>query len=525
MKRTMKFLATIAAAMIVCVLGSCRSDEIAPRIPEQEEGEQLHTMIVKLDIAKSEFDAVGTRSVSDGTGWKEGDVVYLLFNCADGSKVTGDAVYRSATQDWSLSYNGNLTRNESMGVQAFFIDGSVSKSESRLNFTGLDGYYYASGSYYYPSGGSMNIAVSLAPYTSRIRFKGVSGTSITVGGIMYCVGLTQPITGEYWYRTTPITLSVNSDGYTPYIYGNFANPSKPELTVLNSGTTFLAECSSGMFQTGKSGWMDIPTANNHNGWMTIYPVTGLTLDKTSIVVDKGKTATLTATVAPANAYDKTLTWTSSDTNVATVSNAGVVTAKAGGTATITATSNYDSSKKATCQVAVTDAVDLGLTSRTLWANMNVGATSESDYGSYFAWGELTTKSSYSSTNYSYNSNPDILPIERDAARANWGGSWQMPTKEQFSELSSECTWTWMQINNTWGYKVSSKKNPNYIFLPAAGYYSASSRYSSGNYGLYWSKTFYSSTSAYYLYFSGSFYRPTDYEYRYYGHSIRPVISK
>lgn len=66
----------------------------------------------------------------------------------------------------------------------------------------------------------------------------------------------------------------------------------------------------------------------------------------------GGTETLTATVAPENAMDMTIVWSTSDESMATVSDAGVVTAVAAGTTTITATSNDDNTKFATCAVTV-----------------------------------------------------------------------------------------------------------------------------------------------------------------------------
>lgn len=80
------------------------------------------------------------------------------------------------------------------------------------------------------------------------------------------------------------------------------------------------------------------------------PVTGVTLDKTTLDLTIGETATLTATVAPANASKKTVSWSSSDTNVATIDN-GVVKAISAGTATITVTTK-DGNKTATCTVTV-----------------------------------------------------------------------------------------------------------------------------------------------------------------------------
>ena len=85
-------------------------------------------------------------------------------------------------------------------------------------------------------------------------------------------------------------------------------------------------------------------------------VTGITLNKTTASVVKGKTVALTATVTPDTATDKTIKWTTSNKNVATVSTDGVVTAVAAGTAIITATAADDREVKATCKITVTNPV-------------------------------------------------------------------------------------------------------------------------------------------------------------------------
>lgn len=87
---------------------------------------------------------------------------------------------------------------------------------------------------------------------------------------------------------------------------------------------------------------------------TIVPVDSVSLNKATTSLQVGNTETLTATVLPANATDKTLTWSTSDSSKATINN-GVVTAIASGTATITATSNADNTKYDTCEVTITSA--------------------------------------------------------------------------------------------------------------------------------------------------------------------------
>jgi uncharacterized protein (TIGR02145 family) len=174
-------------------------------------------------------------------------------------------------------------------------------------------------------------------------------------------------------------------------------------------------------------------------------------------------------------------------------------------------------------------VDLGLSVK--WATCNVGAASPGDYGSYFAWGEISAKENYGRSNYKcgqakYNRADGRLFLEMsdDAARTNWGGGWRMPTKTEFDELINNCTWTWTTQDGKNGYKVTSKKNGNSIFLPATGRRYGSSVHSAGADGYYWSSSLRTDSPdfAWYLFFSSSFFSTRN-DYRCSGRSVRPVI--
>ena len=126
-----------------------------------------------------------------------------------------------------------------------------------------------------------------------------------------------------------------------------------------SSSTSVATVSNGQVTALKAGTATI-TVTTEDGGKTaacqvtvsakVYDVESVSLDKTSITLTEGDSQTLTATVYPANATNKKVSWKSSDESVATVSN-GKVTALKAGTATITVTTD-DGSKTATCQVTV-----------------------------------------------------------------------------------------------------------------------------------------------------------------------------
>ena len=169
-------------------------------------------------------------------------------------------------------------------------------------------------------------------------------------------------------------------------------------------------------------------------------------------------------------------------------------------------------------------VDLGLSVK--WATCNVGATTPEGYGDYFAWGETSTKTEYTEYNSKTyrKSMGDIKGNSNyDAARANWGGNWRMPTKAEMQELIDKCTWEWMTQNGVKGCKVTGP-NGNSIFLPAAGSRNGSSLYDAGSRSCYWNSTPHESISgrAYFLYFSDDFRRMSYYS-RYFGQSVRPVL--
>ena len=177
-------------------------------------------------------------------------------------------------------------------------------------------------------------------------------------------------------------------------------------------------------------------------------------------------------------------------------------------------------------------IDLGLPSGTKWACCNVGASKPKDYGSYFAWGETTTKEVYNWTKYihcdgSYNTchdlGTDIAGTQYDAATANWKAPWRMPTKEQCQELLEKCTSEWTTQNGVNGRKFTGP-NGGTIFLPAAGGRWDSDLYYAGSDGYYWSSTLdesraynawnlYFDSEEVYTYYGGN---------RYNGRSVRPV---
>ena len=125
--------------------------------------------------------------------------------------------------------------------------------------------------------------------------------------------------------------------------------------------------------------------------------------------------------------------------------------------------------------------------------------------------------------YGVADNITTLELSDDAANANWGGNWRIPTDTEFRELKDNCTWTWTKLNEVYGYKVTSNINGNSMFLPAAGErYNVSLLYKNTR-GMYWTSSLgYSCSGSYYFNMQSENKIEESSSYRYNGMTIRAV---
>ena len=164
------------------------------------------------------------------------------------------------------------------------------------------------------------------------------------------IGVTGALTGGARIGVTPETWP---DGNGQRAIATGADPATG-LTRYNmtSADMNCFQSDNGEYQTSLANNTVLLTKKG-GGTSENIPVTGITLNTTTASLEVGKTTTLTATVEPSDATNKSVTWRSSDNSVATVAADGTVTAVKAGTATITATAEGDNSKFATCTVTVT----------------------------------------------------------------------------------------------------------------------------------------------------------------------------
>ena len=319
-----------------------------------------------------------------------------------------------------------------------------------------------------------------------------------------------------WSSNRESVATVSADGLVTGVSEGTAT-----ITVTTVAGAFTANCTVTVSNTG-------------------VHVTGVTLDKSTMSLSVGCGGLLIPMVSPADAANDTITWQSSNPNAVRVSSGGRVFATGPGVSAITATT-VDGHFSATCQVSVEnnkpfESKDLGLSVQ--WATFNVGASSETDYGEYFAWAETEPKDSYSWENYKWgngftgnltkyvSSSTDKLSNEDDVVQVYWGDGWRMPTMSEQQELMDECDWVWTREGLVYGYRVTSRKlgyTDQSIFLPASGYMEGEELQDPMSAGRYWASTlFYTQTAQAYLINFSSSGKNWSVKNRSAGFTVRPV---
>jgi len=232
-------------------------------------------------------------------------------------------------------------------------------------------------------------------------------------------------------------------------------------------------------------------------------VTGISLNETTLTLVIGESETLAATVTPDNASDKTVTWESSDSTVATVDDNGKVTAVAEGTVTITAKA---SDKIAECVVTVIDPVEIN---GVRWARRNVDmpgtfAPNIASSGMFYQWNR---KIGWSPFNPLVNSNGGTewngaLPAGNTWEKINdpCPQGWRIPTIGELVALSNSSS-EWRIVNGVLGRQFGTV--PNTIFLPAGGwrFHVTGALNGTGTLGSYWSSTVGNASNAWFFYFN------------------------
>lgn len=195
------------------------------------------------------------------------------------------------------------------------------------------------------------------------------------------VTVTTPTSGVSVSPTTATIIKGQTRQLTATVAPSSA--SNKSVSWSSSNNSVATVNSSGLVTAKAAGNADITVTTADGNYKAVckvtvrVPVTGVSLSETDISLIKGSTEQLLATVSPADASNKTISWTTTDKSIATVSSSGLVTAVGGGTATITATT-ADGSYTDVCKVTVTIPVE-GIKFGDVSSNVGIGSTTKLNY--------------------------------------------------------------------------------------------------------------------------------------------------
>lgn len=251
--KTTGYIFGIAAMLLLVLAASCSNSDVISDIAD----DAPHTATMKLIGGVRGFDD----SRADADGWSNGDVIYLNFN-TEGGVIEGKAAYNKATDTWSVSYNGTLTERVVTQCKAYYFDAIESANGNEVSFNYSTAVYADYNASYFYKDGAISITALLMPQTARFRFKGTPGTEFSVYGFYRYDG----------YRSKALTQSVSSiytriesDGYSPYIYG-FLSTESSTLVVFNGDFSYSRTINDTEFTKGRTGKFTLPTEQNFTGW-------------------------------------------------------------------------------------------------------------------------------------------------------------------------------------------------------------------------------------------------------------------
>lgn len=257
-------------------VASCSQIEDAEAISVQTQqmGEDgMYHYQMHLDCAMPSYDTNGQTRAVTYDKWEDNHVLNLRFKNGS-SWIIGQATYSKTDNIWDVRTNTTLptTSGEETCEVYYFYQASGSSSTQITMNEQTACYMTKAGKYSHPTDNSVSMTAVLDKMTWRLRFKGTAGTSITLPGSDNDINFFSALsltTGNFTSGKKNVSLTVASDGYTPYVYGAFSSTTGGKITVTNGVQSYYRTITSSSLAVGESGSLTIPTANSYSGWTLV----------------------------------------------------------------------------------------------------------------------------------------------------------------------------------------------------------------------------------------------------------------
>ena len=402
-----KYIIHLVLATIAFLAASCSQDNVLL------EDDSLHTYTLYLDADVPSFETIREGETrASGNSWADGDIIYVSYSNGGNTKVSS-ATYSSSLGAFQFaSASLSAVSNASCSVY-YFRGGSFSVSGNTVTMDKFTAIFSDTSAKYSCSSNVITLSAAFKPYTWRLCFKGTAGTQVklkSASNIVYNSSLNLS-SGSFSTKADSVNLLVQSDGYTPYVYGLFVSNTNT-VQVKVGGTYYSRSVTKSKLAVGESGYFTVPTTGKHANWSTSRDKSGFEY------VDLG--------------LPSGILWAKCNLGGSSEEEYGDFYAWG-------ETSGYDGLDRV------------------------------------FDWTTYKWCSGSSSSLTKYNSSDGLtqLELEDDAAYVNWGSPWRIPTRENWEELNNNTTKSNETINGINGRRLTSKINSNSIFLPFGGYFNES----------------------------------------------------
>lgn len=265
MKRTA--ISLFAGAALLFTACSSDVEELTP--VAEDNGCTFHTATLHLDGGITRFDDVGVATRATTSDWDDGATLYLQYQTSSGL-VDGTATYSESRGEWTVNYYGTITKGQQAKCEVYYFENPETTGMTSVSLGAQSAVFADAQATYLYEDGTVTLRAHLKPQTGRIRFKGTVGYKFTFSGLKWYSGYNIS-SNNLSQQTGSLTLTVGTDGYTPYIYGAFADASARKLLVESGEEDYalIKNFDSSVLVTGRSGYLNVPTMQSRNGWQLV----------------------------------------------------------------------------------------------------------------------------------------------------------------------------------------------------------------------------------------------------------------
>lgn len=284
--KTIKLFCKTVMIIAFTVMMNWACSKVEPMV-EQEEVRKVFTADLVFNGSLESFDAT-TRATS--TSWQDGSMVYLQFLVGE-EYVQGAAFYDAGKDKWNLEFYEEISEGQELNCQAYYFENAVEITYDGVSLDETSAVYRDDDGTYFYDGTTLTVNAHLVPVTGRVRFEGEPGASYNFFGPSICTYY-DLAANKLSTTTKEFVHSLPESGKSDYYHAFFSEYSPHELYFYDkeNNARYSRKFRDAVLAPGKSGYMNIPTIDNHNGWglshlVRTYTVGGVSFNM--VLVDKG----------------------------------------------------------------------------------------------------------------------------------------------------------------------------------------------------------------------------------------------